>query len=170
MYDAAFAANIPSGATLVAGYISTVNTYHTWSPTDWDRFYPARKLPIWIAPNGAKSGVRDGWACLEALEQHGVPANKGIFVALDMETQVDGSYCNWFYHVLRWAGFKVWVYGSASTVFGNPQLNGYWVADYTGTPFMYRHAGVRATQYASNNDFDSSLVKNWTVSTGNWWK
>jgi hypothetical protein len=82
-----------------------------------------------------------------------------------METRIDRTYLEGFGGVLQAAGYKVWVYGSASTVFGNPQLNGYWVADYTGQPFMSTRLGVRATQYAANlpPGFDASLVKEWTA-------
>ena len=63
---------------------------------------------------------------------------------------------------MRWAGFYVWVYGSASTVFGNPECDGYWVADYAGRgPFMYPHKMVKATQYDNGTNYDSSLVKYW---------
>ncbi len=69
----------------------------------------------------------------------------------------------WVRHsVMRWAGFYAWVYGSASTVFGNPSADGYWVADYAGIgPFLYPHRFVKATQYDNGPNYDSSLVKHW---------
>jgi len=73
--------------------------------------------------------------------------------------------------VLHAAGYKVWVYGSASTVFSNPGLNGYWVADYASIwPFMYNHSGVRATQYAPGEYYGSFSIKDWTYYSGTWWR
>ena len=58
-----------------------------------------------------------------------------------------------------------------SSVFSIPRLNGYWVADYAGIgPFMYDHRHVRATQYATGPDYDSSTVRDWTYNFGTWWK
>jgi hypothetical protein len=85
-----------------------------------------------------------------------------VTIALDLETAVDFDYVRMFHRVMKWAGFFVWVYGSASTVFDNPHADGYWVADYAGKgPFMYPHTMVKATQYESGATYDSSLVKFW---------
>ena len=71
--------------------------------------------------------------------------------------------------VLQAAGYKVWVYGQRVLVFGNPRLNGYWVADYAGKgPFMYDHRHVRATQYAEGQNYDTSTVRDSTCSSA-WW-
>ena len=66
----------------------------------------------------AVNAVADAFAALERLYALRVP--RGVTVALDLETAVDGGYVRTFHWVMRWAGFYVWVYGSASTVFGNP--------------------------------------------------
>ena len=155
MRDAAFASNIGSWNGAVGGYIGGPNAYNVWTPGDWATFKRNRKLPIWVAGD---SGADEATACIEALKKLGVPT--GVPVAADMETRVDKTYLEHFGAAMGQAGYKTWVYGAASSVFGNPQLNGYWVADYSGRgPFMYSHAGVRATQWRSGENFDSSTIK-----------
>jgi hypothetical protein len=77
---------------------------------------------------------------------------------------------------MHWAGYWVWVYGSASTVFANPPLDGYWVADYvaSGQPFMYDHLHVKSTQYTNNlrtgGKYDSStLIDRVWKDKHHWW-
>ena len=167
MRDAAFAVNISQSWTgAVAGYYGGPNAYNVWAPGDWGRFSRNRKLPIWVA---GLNGSVEGDSAVSALRALRVP--KSSYTAVDMESRVDKTYLNNFGNVLQAAGYKVWVYGSASTVFNNPGLNGYWVADYAGIgPFMYSHLGVRATQYAPGSAYDSSTVKDYTYSSGTWWK
>ncbi len=167
MRDAAFAANISQSWTgAVAGYYGGPNAYNVWSPGDWQRFPGNRKLPIWV---GGLDGPGEGQNAVAALRALGVPQR--VYTAVDMEGRVDETYLNNFAAVLNSAGYKVWVYGSASTVFSNPGLNGYWVADYAGIgAFMHDHAQVRATQYAPGQQYDSSTVKDWTYHSGPWWR
>jgi hypothetical protein len=180
MRDAAFAGNIPSdwnGA--VAGYLNTPragDAFHAWSEADWKSFPDQRKLPIFVQshPGGAAQGREDGWHAVRALRTLGLPSGKLLRTALDLETAVDPPYVRAYGGVLRWAGFHVWVYGSASTVFRNPALDGYWVANYVSSgPFMYDHPEVRATQYTNNppaGAYDSSTVKEWVwLDKAHWW-
>src|SRR5713101_1304048 len=108
-----------------------------------------RKLPIWVRSDpAAVVAAPDAFAALERLFELKVP--RGVTVALDLETAVSFEYVRMFHRVMRWAGYYVWVYGSASTIFDNPHADGYWVADFAGKgPFMYNHARVRSTQYTS---------------------
>lgn len=167
MRDAAFPANIPAdwnGA--VGGYYGGPREFRQWEPAEWARFRKHRKLPIWVAGFEGKAEGEQAVAALKALH---VP--RGAYTALDLETRVDKTYVEHFGQVLQAAGYKVWVYGSAGTVFENPCLNGYWVADYAGKgPYMYPHRHVRATQYAEGNEFDSSTVRAWTYFQGTWWR
>jgi hypothetical protein len=166
MRDAAYAVDIGPYARAVAGYYGGPEAYHVWSPGDWKRYPGNRKLPIWVA---GLDGTGEGHDAVEALRDLGVP--KRVYTAVDMEARIDKTYLEHFGEVLHAAGYKVWVYGSASTVFSNPGLNGYWVADYAGIgPFMYDHSGVRATQYAPGEYYDSSSVKDWTYYSGTWWR
>lgn len=171
MRDAAFAANIDSSpwSGAVAGYYGGPEAYHQWSVSDWERFRGLRKLPIWV---GGLDGAGEAVKAVQALKALGVP--KGVYTALDMETRHDETYVSGFGRVLNAAGYKVWVYGSAGTVFANPELQGYWVACYAGIgPFMYKGPKgqlVRATQYQAGTGFDSSTVKWYTYWRGSWWR
>ena len=166
MRDAAFSVNISEPWNrAVAGYYGGPEAYNVWSAADWRRWANNRKLPIWVA---GLDGTGEGHNAVDALRNLGVP--RRVYTAVDMETRVDKTYLEHFGAVLNAAGYKVWVYGSASSLFSNPGLNGYWVADYTGEPFMYNHSGVRATQYTPGEYYDSSTVKDWTYHFGRWWR
>lgn len=168
MRDAAFAAGIGAGDGAVAGYYGGPAAYHVWPAGDWRQFAGRRKLPIWVA---GFDGAGEGAAAARALYELGVPA--GVWTAVDMEDRVDRTYLEHFGAVLATASYKVWVYGAASTVFGNPPLDGYWVADWAGVgPFMYSRAGaeIRATQYRRGVLHDTSTVKAWTYWFGRWWR
>src|SRR5579859_3553438 len=156
--DAAFAINIGAWNGVVIGYLGGPEAFHTWAPGEWGRYGPNPKIPTWV---GGLDGHGEAWQALQALYTLGVPAGK--VVMLDMETRIDRTYVAAFGAVLQWAGFKVWVYGSTSTLFANPQLNGYAVADPTGVEHMYPHPGVRMTQYADGANFDQDVVKEWIL-------
>lgn len=166
MRDAAFAATIDSSwAGAVGGYYGGPTAFNVWAPGEWELFHGNRKLPIWVA---GLDGSGEGKTAIRALRALGVPT--GAYTVVDMENRVDKTYVENFGHALQAAGYKVWVYGSSSSVFANPRLNGYWVADYAGTgAFMYNHAHVRATQYATGANYDSSTVRDWTYNSGPWW-
>ena len=126
--------------------------------------FPGYRLPIWVAGN---DGAAEGQAALKAL--HDLNVTDGSYTALDMESRVDKHYVRAFSDILT-PHYRVMIYGSASTVFGNPDINGYWVADYAAIgPFMYNHPATRMTQYASGPKYDSSLVKKWIVDDGLLW-
>jgi len=161
MFDASVPpASAPAGYRAVAGYIGG-DTPHVWTEAEWRRFEQLHKLPIWVRSNPTQVDAEaDAFGALQRLYQLRVP--RGITVAIDLETAVDSGYVRRFHSVMRWAGFYAWVYGSASTVFGNPSADGYWVADYAGKgPFLYPHRFVKATQYDNGPNYDSSLVKHW---------
>jgi hypothetical protein len=166
MRDSAFATNIGQAWTgAVGGYYGGPDAFHVWSPGDWKRFRSNRKLPIWVA---GQDGHGEGKHAVGALHALGVPQH--VYTAVDMENRVDKTYVEIFGETLKAAGYKVFVYGSASSVFSNPRLNGYWVADYAGIgPFMFDHRHVRATQYAEGQNYDSSTVRDWTYNFGTWW-
>ena len=164
MADAAYAATIPPGFAAAAGYYGGPNAYHVWPGLNWDLF-PGFRLPIWV---GGTNGAEEGAQAVAALRQLRVPP--GSLTGADMETRSsaeDASYLEVFGAVLQSAGYKVWTYGSASTVFRLPPLNGYWVASYgISMAEIERLMGlghVRAVQYANHPGFDASLVKAWTA-------
>lgn len=150
--DSAYAADLKGWSADVCGYLPAPRAYHVWSDADWAMFLGNRKLPIWVA---GLNGEDDAFAALKALFDLRVP--RGTWVALDLESRVDKTYVARFGAVMDWAGYWVAVYGSASTVFGNPPLDGYWVADWTGQAHLYPHDDVVGTQYASGQQYDSSL-------------
>lgn len=162
MADAAFAANIPPGFQIAAGYYGGPAAYHVWPRSDWGLF-PGYRLPIWV---GGEDGAGEGQQAVEELANLGVPA--GCLTVLDMEARKDDTYVAHFGSALYAAGYKTWVYGSYDTLFGNPPLNGYWVADYTTRMAEVRQImqspSVRAVQYAADQPpgFDESMVKQWT--------
>ena len=163
MADAAFAANIPPGFDVAAGYYGGPNAYNVWARADWARF-PGNKLPIWV---GGENGADEGESAALELQRLGVPS--GCLTVLDMEARKDLTYVEAFaIQIDHIGGYKTLVYGSASTVFGNPQVNGYWVADYTSDMHtidgLLQHPGVRAVQFAADvaPGYDVSLVKAWT--------
>jgi hypothetical protein len=112
----------------------------------------------------------EAFECLHALWDIGAPHE--TVVGLDMEVAVDVPYVSHFYRILSWAGFHVWVYGSASSVFKNPVCDGYDVADYTGEPHIHPHPEVRATQYADSKQlgtsYDARLIRPWQASHRMW--
>lgn len=164
MADAAQAVNIPPGFQIIAGYYGGPGAYRIWTDHEWAMF-PGYRLPIWVAAEGNKNGTVDGEAAISRLKALGVPP--GSFTALDMETMHDASYVHSFGATMA-PFYRTWVYGSVSTVFDNPPLNGYWVADYTTNTqvvdALLQTGHVRACQFAADvpPGYDISLVKQWT--------
>jgi hypothetical protein len=70
--------------------------------------------------------VPDAQAFIAWLTAHGAP--KGTATVLDLETAVDEQYVTTFGEMLHTAGYLVLPYGSSSTLFRNPVLDGYFVA------------------------------------------
>jgi hypothetical protein len=165
MADAAYAQDIKPGFEIAAGYYGGPGDYHVWAPSDWDLF-PGFRLPIWVPSTGAKSGDVDGSRAVVALHALGVPP--GSYTVVDMEGMRDRTYVEAFAAYLKDRGYRLWVYGERSTVFGNPPVNGYWVADYEITTAegtgLLETPHVRAWQYQANiaPGYDASLVKEWT--------
>jgi hypothetical protein len=165
--DAAFPGNLQGWGGVVLGYFGGAGAFNIWAPNDWLPFRGQPKIPIWVPPTGNKNGTIDGTSAVRLLRQLGVP--RGKVVLLDMETMVDRSYVTAFGRELQDAGYKVWVYGSTSTLFKNPQLNGYAVADPTGILHMYPHPGVRMTQWAFGPATDQDAIKEWLLARDDLW-
>lgn len=149
----------------VGGYLASGSEYNAWTAQDWALFRGNRKLPIWVAGHDPTA---EAASCIAQLRVLKVPS--GVPIVADMETRVDKYWLRAFgYQVCVKAGYKLWTYGAASTVFQNIAWHGYWVADYlNGQPFMYPHSDVRATQYKSGT-WDSSTVKDYTYDQEAWW-
>jgi hypothetical protein len=153
-------AALPTGFSAVAGYIGG-GTPHVWTPAEWRRFGGLAKLPIWVQSNPGQraDGLIEAGRVLQRLYALQVP--RGSTVALDLETAAAPAYVIAFHSVLSFFGYRVWVYGSRSTVFANPECDGYWVADYTGEPHWPAGPAVRACQYQSGPAVDRSVVRWW---------
>jgi hypothetical protein len=166
MRDAAYATNISTDwPNIVGGYLHSSNTLNPWTQADWDRFPKNKKLPIWEV---GQDGKTDGQTAVEQLAILCVPI--GTPVVLAMETHVLPDYVRNFASVLATQGYKTWVCGSASTVFGNPAADGYMVEDFVTTgPFMYDHPDVHITQYQNGDLYDSSTVKDYAYDVERWW-
>jgi hypothetical protein len=162
--DAAFPANLHRWNGLVFGYYGGPLATNVWAASDW-RAFGGYKVPIWV---GGYAGAREGEEAVSALKRLEVP--KGCETLLDMEVRADRTYVEHFGEVLQGAGYRVLVYGSISTLFKNPQLNGYAVADPTGVAHMYPHPGVRMTQYAFGAVSDKDVLKKWIAQDGHLWR
>ena len=103
MFDASTPpSSAPSGYRAVAGYIGG-DTPHIWTDAEWKRFGRLRKLPIWVRSNpSAVNAQADAFAALERLYQLRVP--RGVTIALDLETAVDGGYVGTFHEVMPGPG------------------------------------------------------------------
>lgn len=162
--DAAFPDNLRGWDKLTLGYYGGPMAFNVWPRSAW-RAFPGPKIPIWV---GGYGGTAEGLQAVAALRALGVP--RGCETLLDMELRVDRTYVQHFGEALQAAGYKVLVYGSISTLFKNPQLNGYAVADPTGVRHMYPHPGVRLTQYAFGPLFDNDVLRHWVSVQGDLWE
>jgi hypothetical protein len=160
MGDAAFADNLDgTDFDAVGGYLQSPQAFHPWSEQDFFNV-PGPKLPIYVA---GMNGKNDAERVLPQCQSLGIEFHKGIYIAYDMEGRVDKTCVASFGAIMQHYGFKVLVYGSAFSVFDNPQLNGYWVADFVQRRMMYSHPGVRMTQCIEGELVDQSTVKRWTL-------
>jgi hypothetical protein len=79
-----------------------------------------------------------------------------------METHADKPFDLEVADVLHFFGYKLYIYGSRSTIANNPPCDGEWVADYTGVPHMVPGPNVKATQWTApiaGHPYDQSLVR-----------
>jgi hypothetical protein len=174
MRDAAFAQNIdPAWTGIAGGYLFSLGqAFHPWPVSDWNRFPGNKKLPILMQkrPGDAASAQADAFTVLQELYNLCVPAGTGI--VLDLETAVNAPYTRRFGRIMHYFDYRVYVYGSASTLFRNPPLDGYWVAAPAkdGKPYMYPHDFVEMTQYALDvkPGIDRSTVR-WRTQLKKWW-
>jgi len=158
MYDAAYPPT-PPNVDVVAGYIGG-NTPHIWTDTEWAASGKRWRLPIFTRSHDGDPKA-DAAFCVAWLRDHKVP--KGVTLALDFETRVDGTYLNTFDAGVVGAGWKVMVYGSLTYVIKNPEpSSGYWAAHWTNVPHICGAAGVVATQWGGdvilNKPYDLNLV------------
>ena len=125
-YDSAYPpANPPAGMNGVGGYLGG-DTPHVWDKADWDSQHVRYRLPIFVRSDPPGPGAAtDVASALFQLRYLGAP--KGILVAWDMETAADAAYIKQVYDLMTQEGYKLIVYGSQSSIFGNQNPDGlYW--------------------------------------------
>ena len=142
MYDSTNAADIPTTAPIVAGYIDGA---YVWSPADWARFPNALHVRI------ACFASTDGGQVLDVEEGCATPAEAPGWAAKRRLAGVEPTiYCS---------ASVVGAVQAAFTAQGVPQPL-FWVADWTGSEHL--HPGSVATQFAnppaSGGHFDLSVT------------
>lgn len=155
MVDSAYPQNFP--VTDVVLIYAGGDTPHPWTDTEIAAQKARWRLPCWVRSNPQQVNVQgdiDGFVAW--LQAHGVP--KGSATLLDLETAVDAAYVNAFGAGLHAAGYLVLPYGSLSTIFGNPALDGVFTAHYTGAQHFC--PGTIGTQWID----DTMLGKPWDLS------
>lgn len=153
MVDSAYPLSDPPKTDIVLVYIGG-DTPHVWTSAE-SKAQPARyRLPTFVRSNPtAANVVTDANAALAWLRGNFVPA--GSAVCLDLETAVDVSYVNSFGALLHDAGYKVLPYGSSGSLFKNPAIDGYFVAEPHATAIDPRSV---ATQFEYEGSYDLSWV------------
>lgn len=171
MFDAAFPQKVIEFGVPVwealAGYVGG-NTPHLWTKDEWNQLINLSgaqfALPIYARSNPlTHDPTQDAKAAISMLNL--LEVQKGVCVALDLETAIAPAYVKTFDQQIMAAGWKVIAYGSKSTIFLNGKPSGgHWVAEWTGKPHLY--PGSAATQWANSDRFggayDASLVADTT--------
>jgi hypothetical protein len=166
MFDAAYPPVQPyPGCAAVAGYIGG-NTPHVWTAAEWDRFAHLRQLPIWTGYGDPRPAAEQARAAVDAMLALGWKADlpPGTLehrrvVVLDEETSTDATFVGTFGAVMHLNGFGCWPYGSESTLFALPVLDGRWMALYDSTARLENHARrVVAHQYAAGVPWEGGQV------------
>lgn len=160
----------PPGYKCAQFYIGERVPIATPTPHCWDRNQVAAlprgigKYPMFVgtpAVGAAGNPETEAAECLQALYHIGAPTK--TVVGLDLELAVNPAYVERFGAFCNHYGVYVWVYGSKSTVFRNPRLQGYDVADWTGSPHIV--PGAHATQWANSaqlgTSYDARSITAW---------
>ena len=159
MFDASVPpARAYPGCAAVAGYIGGA-TPHVWTLPEWERFSAYRQLPIWVKAGSGTPLSQARQAATKAAGMGWRPfATHRRWIVLDMETWDDPPFVSDFAVTLHKQGFGCLVYGSASSVYGNPHADGYWVADWDGIPTLENFPDIKIHQYADNVPWDGGAV------------
>lgn len=130
------------------------DTPHVWTTQEIHAAPGRFRLFCWVRSNPAQvNALADAQACLNAMAAIGYPA--GCAVLLDLETAVDPPYVNTFGSLVRPTN-PVWPYGSKSTLFRNPALDGYFPSDPTGVDHVA--PGWIGCQFSYNGSYDEDDV------------
>lgn len=146
------------GAQAVAGYIGG-NTPHVWTPAEWQRFADLSQFPVWVGYlEGDPLGhATDAAAAMGRLGWSPFAANRRA-VLLDFETEVDPPWIDTFAGEIWQSGYQTFIYGSESTIVGNPGKEGRWIALYDGTPDIPNVPAAIGHQYRANVPWGNTQV------------
>jgi len=154
-FDAAHCPDpVPAGYEWCMVYAGGSSATHAWDAAELALVAKLPRLPVWVPTPGTDDPVTAGNAFLRWLTVHNVPKTNArsdhTRVMWDMETgqEPDPAWLNKAAGVTAAAGYRNLVYGSISTLFGQPARSGYVVANPTGVLHLYQHPNVVATQYA----------------------
>lgn len=159
-FDAAFPpATPPPDCQAVLGYLGG-NTPHAWELGEWRRFGKLLQAGIWVADLSASAVGQGKTAGAAAAALGWTPRRQATsrrIIFLDMETWQNKSFVTDFAHEVFISGYETSVYGSASTVGGNPPLRGYWLADWNNAENV---AGkdVIGHQYDADQAWENGVV------------
>jgi hypothetical protein len=161
-FDAAYCPKNPPQADVVAFYGPGGDQLNVWTQQEIEA-QPARfRLPIFVRSNPLQaSAYADAGNFLAWLRQINAPP---CAVVLDLETAVAPSYVTAFGGVVKGAGYDILPYGSSSTLFKNPVLDGYFVALPGATSIPSNCVAVQYGQGgggAWDLDLFSSTIKLW---------
>lgn len=138
MYDAVGVENIPSNATMVAGYVNGL--YANLSQMD-TRFPHATHVGISVS-----SKLNEGLV-LDVENGDAAPSEAPGWVEMRRKAGIDPTvYCN----------ASTWPQVQSAFKSSNITQPNYWIADYDNNPAI--PAGAVAKQYASNDKYDTSSV------------
>lgn len=172
--DAAYPGSaLPPGTRILGAYIgipgqgnASPDTPHIWSTPEWNHYVTPnpdlRLLPFYVhnyvdgqpeadAANAVAAAAELGWS-------PGLKGEAERLIVIDAETLVDYDYFRRMGEAMQRAGFRPAMYGSASTVRGNPKFGGYILADWNG-----RHAptalspGVLGVQWKPGPPWDLAV-------------
>lgn len=169
-WDAAFMPQpLPPGYAGV--YVGGSNAFRIAPDEDLEAVALARALvlPIWVPSPWIDNPRQVAFQAAARLEALGIPRYARPYRALmiDLETWADPTWLDTFAPRFLSQGYETIPYGSAGNIFEQPKRLGWAVADPTGNPHMYPHAGVVITQYAWDKRaangvlYDGDLAFSW---------
>lgn len=165
-FDAAHCPDpVPSGYKWAMVYAGGSSATHAWDEAELHRVNQLPRLPVWVPTPGRDDPLKAADAFLAWLTAHHVPPisaapHRPVHVMWDMETgkEPDAAWLNKAADRVAAHGYWNLVYGSISTLFGQPARSGYIVANPTNQPHMYPHAGARGTQWAEDVKVPGGLI------------
>ena len=164
-FDAEFCPDpVPAGYRWCMVYAGGTSATRAWDDAELARVAHLPRLPVWVPTPGSDDPVAAGEAFVDWLTAHKVPSIKAsgrpchVLTDLETGTEPDPKWVNVFADQLANAGYWNLEYGSISTILAQPVRSGYVVANPTGMPHLYPHAGVVGTQFAFDVRVPGGLI------------